>query len=82
MCGSRFIDRAAAGLEKETCLIQMFFKREMLPVHEKAIRFRELVNVHLEMRGKALGIPFLKIDKTRLFAAGTATPALKKRDRH
>jgi hypothetical protein len=48
----------------------------MLPSHEKAVRSGELVNVHLQMRGKALGIPLFEIDKTRLFAAGIAAVTL------
>jgi hypothetical protein len=49
----------------------------MLPAHEKGIRFRKLVNVHLETRGKTFGIPFRKVDKPGLFAARTATLAFK-----
>ena len=55
----------------------MFFKREMLPVHEKAMGSCELINVHCKKRGKALGVPAFKVDKTGLFAAGAATLALE-----
>lgn len=55
----------------------MFFKRKMLPVHKKAVGFRELVNIHPEMRGKTRGISFFKIDKTGLAAAGTTLAALE-----
>ncbi len=55
----------------------MFFKCEMMPVYEKAMRFRECVNVYPKTRGKALGIAFLKIDKTELATTGTAPLALK-----
>ena len=41
------------------------------------MRFRELVNVHLEMRGEAFGIPVFKIDKPGLAAAHAAALALE-----
>jgi hypothetical protein len=49
----------------------------MPPIHEKTVCFRKLVNVHPETRGKALGIPFGKINKSGLAAAGAASPALE-----
>ena len=55
----------------------MFFKCEMLPAQEKAMRSRELVNVYLKTRGKALGIPFCKINESGLAAAGAAVLALE-----
>jgi len=41
------------------------------------MRSGELINVYLEMRGKALGIPCREIDKTRLFATRAATLAVE-----
>lgn len=55
----------------------MFFKREMLPVHEKTMRFRELVNVHLEVCGQALSIPAFEVDETGLLTAGAAPAAFE-----
>ena len=77
--GSRSIDRTTGWLKKETCFIRIFFKRKMLPIHEKAMRSRELVNVHLKIRGKTLDIFFFKIDKPGLPATGTAALTLEGR---
>ncbi len=49
----------------------------MLPVHQQRVRFRKAINVHLQMRRQAFGIPAPKINKTRLPAAGAALAALK-----
>ena len=77
LCGSRSINRTPMGTQKKAYFIRMFFKHKMLPIHEKAMHSRELVNIHLEIRGKALGISLLKINKSRLFATGAATLALE-----
>jgi hypothetical protein len=75
--GSRSIDGTSVGPPKKACLIRTFFKCEMLPIHEKAMCPSELVKIHLEIRSKALGISFLKIDKSGLSATGAATLALE-----
>ena len=49
----------------------------MLPIDKKAPRFGKWIDVHSEMRGEALGIPFLKIDKSGLFTAGAAALTLE-----
>ncbi|MFA5159281.1 MAG: hypothetical protein WC484_02110 [Candidatus Omnitrophota bacterium] len=77
MRGSCRIDRTTVRPEKKACLIRMFFKCKMLSPHEKTVRFREVVNVHPQMHGKAFGILLLKIDKTRLFAAGVTVLTLE-----
>jgi hypothetical protein len=49
----------------------------MLPFQKETMDLRELVNIHPQMRGKARGIRFFKIDKTGLATAGTTLAALK-----
>jgi hypothetical protein len=77
--GSRSIDRTTGWPKKETRFIRIFFKHKMLPIHEKAIRLREWVNVHLKTRGKTLDISLFKIDKPGLPATGTAALTLEGR---
>jgi hypothetical protein len=49
----------------------------MPAIQKGTMRFCELVNIHLEMRGKVFDIVFFKIDETGLFAAGAAAMAAK-----
>ncbi len=77
LAGPCFINFTTAGSKEKTDFIRMLLKREMLSVDKKATRFGELVNVHPEMRGKALRIPFLKIDKSGLFTTGAAALTLE-----
>jgi len=65
------------GPKKDARFIRMFLKRKKLPVHEKAMHFRELINIYPEMRCKTLGIPFLQVDKPGLTTASTASSALE-----
>lgn len=55
----------------------MFFKGEVFSIQEKAVGFREFVDIHPKMCGKTLSIAFLQINKTGLFAACAAALALK-----
>ncbi len=77
LAGPCLIDFTTAGSKENADFIRMLLQREMLSVDKKATRFGELVNVHPEVRSKALGIPFLKIDESGLFTTGAAALTLE-----
>jgi hypothetical protein len=47
----------------------VLFQREVFPIHEETIDFRELIDIHRKMPSKTFGIGLAQIDEPGLFAA-------------
>ena len=71
------VDRTIPLREKNAGFIRLFFECEILPLPKKAMRVREIVDVHPEAPGKTFRFPPGKIDEAGLATTRTALMTLE-----